>query len=245
MNVIEVKGLTKIYKAQDFWKNDRVTAVRDVTFSVQKGEVFGLLGLNGAGKTTLMKVLLGLLKPTNGSVLILGGDIEDRAVRGRIGYLSELPYFPKYLKAREVLSYFADIFGIDEKIKKHKIEEVLKITGLDVRSDVRIKGFSKGMQGRLGLAQALLNDPELLLLDEPMSGLDPLGYKETREIILGLKKAGKTIFFNSHILSEVEKICDKVGVLHKGTMSEIKTVADIVKEHGDVEKYFVKIAGEN
>jgi ABC-2 type transport system ATP-binding protein len=243
MNVIEVSGLTKIYKAQDFWKNDRVTAVQDISFKVAKGEVFGLLGLNGAGKTTLMKVLLGLLKPTKGTVSILGGSIEERSVRARVGYLSELPYFPKYLKAREVLSYFADIFGIDEKNKKQKIEEVLEITGLKTRSDVRIKGFSKGMQGRLGLAQALLNDPELLLLDEPMSGLDPLGYKETRDIILKLRKQGKTIFFNSHILSEVEKICDRVAILHGGKINEIKTVKEIKKKYGEVEKYFVKTIG--
>ncbi len=238
--VISVKNVTKVYKPLDFWKKDRITAVSGVDLSVKKGEVFGLLGLNGAGKTTLMKILLGLLKPTSGEALVLGMPAYDTNVKSRIGYLSELPYFPKYLKSREVLSYFADIFGIPESEKKKRIEEVLDLTGLNKRADVRIKGFSKGMQGRLGLAQAILNDPDLLFLDEPMSGLDPLGYKETRDIILELNRRGKTIFFNTHILSEVEKTCNRVAVLHAGKIISVKTVEDIMKKYGSMEKYFVK-----
>ncbi len=240
MNAIEAKDITKIYKPLDFWKKEPILAIQDINLEVKKGEVFGLLGLNGAGKTTLMKIFLGLLKPTKGDVKILGGKIEDRSIRQKIGYLSELPYFPKYLKAYEILDYFADLFHLDPKKKKEKINEVLEIVRLSGRQNLKVKAFSKGMQGRLGLAQALLNDPELLFLDEPMSGLDPLGYKETRDIILGLNKKGKTIFFNSHILSEVEKICDRVGVLHRTRIIDIQPVNKILKKYKNLEEYFVK-----
>jgi ABC-2 type transport system ATP-binding protein len=186
-----------------------------------------------------MKVMLGLLKPTSGGVRILGGSIDDTAVRARIGYLSELPYFPKYLKVREVLDYFAELLGIPENIKKARIEEVLNIVRLDAKSDTKVGGLSKGMQGRLGLAQAVLNDPDLLFMDEPMSGLDPLGYKETRDIIIDLNKRGKTIFFNSHILSEVEKICHSVAVLHKGALADVRPLDGAIKEFGSMEAYFI------
>lgn len=241
MDVIEVKDLTKIYKALDFWKKDRVTAIRGINLSIKKGEIFGLLGLNGAGKTTLMKVLLGLLKPTSGSVKILGGSIDDSGIRMRIGYLPELPYFPKYLKAGEILDYFAEIFGIPESKKKDRIQEVLDLAGLAGKEHTRVKALSKGMQGRLALAQAVINDPDLLFLDEPMSGLDPLGYKETRDILLDLNRRGRTIFFNSHILSEVEKICDRVAVIHRGELLEIRSVRDIMKKFKNMEEYFVKL----
>jgi len=239
-NVIEIKGLTKIYKALDFWKNDRVVGVENIDLSVEKGEVFGLLGLNGAGKTTLMKLMLGLLKPTAGDVKILGKSIDDTEVRAKIGYLSELPYFPKYLKVREVMDYFAELLSLPQSSKKARIEEVLEIVRLGAKSDTSIKGLSKGMQSRLGLAQAILNDPDLLFMDEPMSGLDPLGYKETRDIIIDLNKRGKTIFFNSHILSEVEKICHKVAVIHKGRLVDVQPMDTAMKEFGSMEAYFVK-----
>lgn len=239
--VLEIKGLTKIYKALDFWKNDRTVGIKDVNLTVYKGEVFGLLGLNGAGKTTLMKVMLGLLKPTSGEVRIFGMSADDSEVRSRIGYLSELPYFPKYLKVGEVLDYFAELLGIPESIKDKKIDEVLETVRLKDKAKVQVKGLSKGMQGRLGLAQAIINDPDLLFLDEPMSGLDPLGYKETRDIILGLNKRGKTIFFNSHILSEVERICDRVAVLHGGVLIDTRRTADVMKKHKSLEAYFVSM----
>lgn len=244
MHVIEAINLTKTYKALDFWKNDRTTAVSNLNLTVEKGEVFGLLGLNGAGKTTLMKVLLGLLKPTSGEVRILGSSIDDSKVRARIGYLSELPYFPKYLKAFEIMEYFADIFGLPEHGKKAKIYEVLELVGLKGSEHKKVKGFSKGMQGRLGLAQAIINDPDLLFLDEPMSGLDPLGYKETRDIILDLNKRGKTIFFNSHILSEVEKVCDRVAVINKGELQDVRKTKDVRKKHKSLEDYFVSLVAK-
>lgn len=245
-NVIELKDLTKIYKPLDFWKKDRVIGIENITLSVQKGEVFGLLGLNGSGKTTLMKVILGLLKPTSGDVLVLGKSIDNISVRSKIGYLSELPYFPKYLKVREVLDYFAELLGIPKKTKKKKIEEVLDTVRLTAKSDAKVGGLSKGMQSRLGLAQAILNDPDLLFMDEPMSGLDPLGYKETRDIIIDLNKRGKTIFFNSHILSEVEKVCHRVAILHKGSLVDVQPLSAAMKEFGSMENYFVnKIKAED
>ncbi|MFP4467319.1 MAG: ABC transporter ATP-binding protein [Candidatus Goldiibacteriota bacterium] len=244
MNAIEFKDVTKVYNPLDFWKKDSYKALDGVALEVKKGEVFGLLGVNGAGKTTLMKILLGLLRPTEGTVKIFGDTIENSEIRKKIGYLSEIPYFPKYLKAVEVLSYFSDILGIPASEKKDRIDYVLNTVNLYEKRNTRIKGFSKGMQGRLGLAQAILNDPELLLLDEPMSGLDPLGYKETRDIILNLHKKGKTIFFNSHILSEIEKICDRLAVLHKGRLLPVETVTSIKKRYKSLEDYFVKsVAG--
>ncbi len=243
--VIEVKNATKIYRALDFWKNERTVGMENVDMSVYRGEVFGLLGLNGAGKTTLMKVLLGLLKPTSGTVGILGGSADDIGIRARIGYLPELPYFPKYLRVREVLEYFAGIFGIPGNTRKQRINNILETVKLEKKSEARVKELSKGMQGRLGLAQAILNEPDLLFLDEPMSGLDPLGYKETRDIILDLKKRGKTIFFNSHILSEVEKVCDRVAVMHSSRIKNIETLSDAVRKNGSLEKYFVGIVEGN
>lgn len=244
MNVIEAKNVTKIYKPLDFWKKEQIVAIRNINLEIKKGEVFGLLGLNGAGKTTLMKIFLGLLKPTSGTVRIFNDTIENRKIRERIGYMSELPYFPKYLKAYEILDYFADLFNIDPKIKKDKINEVLEIVRLSGRQNFKIKAFSKGMQGRLGLAQALLNDPEILFLDEPMSGFDPLGYKETRDIIIELNKKGKTIFFNSHILSEVEKVCDRVGVLHRKEIIDVQPIDQILKKHKNLEDYFINIIND-
>ncbi len=238
--VVEIKNATKIYKALDFWKKDRTTAISDVNLTVYKGEIFGLLGLNGAGKTTLMKVLLGLLKPTSGSIKIFGKSVDDISVRARIGYLSELPYFPKYLKVREVLEYFAAVLGIPADTVNKKIDDVLDTVRLKDKANTMVKGLSKGMQGRLGLAQAIINDPDLLFLDEPMSGLDPLGYKETRDIILALHARGKTIFFNTHILSEVEKICNRVAVLNKGVLVDVSPLKPIMKKYKSMENYFVK-----
>lgn len=243
MNIIEIVNLTKAYKPLDFWKRERITAVNGVSLAVKKGEVHGLLGLNGAGKTTMMKMILGLLKPTAGSILLFGLPVTDRQVRKKIGYLSELPYFPKYLKATEILDFYAELLDVPHREKKLRISKVLSLVGLETRANRRIKSFSKGMQGRLGLAQAILNEPELLLLDEPMSGLDPLGYKETRDIIINLNNAGTTVFFNSHILSEVEKVCDKVSVLHGGKLVSTSDAAALKKKYGSMERYFLHSIG--
>ncbi len=235
--IIKIENLTKIYKSLDFWKKDTYTGIKDVNLSVYKGEIFGLLGLNGAGKTTLMKTLLGLLQPTSGNVKVLGDSINKAEIRQHIGYMPELPYFPKYLKAYEIMEYFADIFNI--KNKRERILNILEIVGLKGNEYKKIKGFSKGMQSRLGMAQALINDPDILFLDEPMSGLDPLGYKEMRDVLINLNKQGKTIFFNSHILSEVEKICDRVAIMHKGQIKDVKNVKQIIKKYKSMEAYFI------
>jgi ABC-2 type transport system ATP-binding protein len=235
--IVEVKNLTKIYRSLDFWKKDTYTGIKDINLSIYKGEIFGLLGLNGAGKTTLMKTLLGLLQPTSGEVIISGGSINNIKIRQHIGYMPELPYFPKYLKAYEIMEYFADIFNI--KNKKQRILEILELVGLKGNEFKKIKEFSKGMQSRLGMAQALINDPDILFLDEPMTGLDPLGYKEMRDILISLNKRGKTIFFNSHILSEVERICDRVAIMHKGRIKDIGKVKNIIKKYKNLESYFI------
>lgn len=240
--VIEAKNLTKIYKSLDFWKKDTYVGIKDVNVDIYRGEIFGLLGLNGAGKTTFMKTLLGLLQPTSGYIKIFGDSIDNIKTRHRIGYMPELPYFPKYLKAYEIMEYFADIFNI--KDKKSKILKVLDMVGLKGNEYKKIKGFSKGMQSRLGMAQALINDPDILFLDEPMSGLDPLGYKEMRDVLINLNKHGKTIFFNSHILSEVEKICDRVAIMHKGNLKDVKDVKQIIKKYKSMESYFVHFVKE-
>jgi len=235
--VIETQYLTKIYKPLDFWKKETQTGIKNINLTVYKGEVFGLLGLNGAGKTTLMKTILGLLQPTSGTLKIFGDSINNIKIRQRIGYMPELPYFPKYLKAYEIMEYFADIFDIENK--KERILKTLEIVGLKGSEYKRIKSFSKGMQSRLGMAQALINDPDILFLDEPMSGLDPLGYKEMRDVLINLNKHGKTIFFNSHILSEVEKICDRVAVMHRGELKDVKKVKQIMQKYKSMEDYFI------
>ncbi len=240
--IIETKDLTKIYKPLDFWKREKSIGIKNINLTVYKGEVFGLLGLNGAGKTTLMKTLLGLLQPTLGSIKIMEGDINNTKIRQRIGYMPELPYFPKYLKAYEIMEYFADIFNI--KDKKNTILRILDLVGLKGNEYKKIKGFSKGMQSRLGMAQALINDPDILFLDEPMSGLDPLGYKEMRDVLINLNKQGKTIFFNSHILSEVEKICDRVAIMHRGNLVDVKRVPQIIKKYKSMEAYFIHYVKE-
>lgn len=240
--IIETKNLTKIYKSLDFWKKETYTGIKNINLSIYRGEIFGLLGLNGAGKTTLMKTLLGLLQPTSGEIKILGDSINNIKIRQHIGYMPELPYFPKYLKAYEIMEYFADIFNI--KDKKSKIFQVLELIGLKGKEYTKIKEFSKGMQSRLGMAQALINDPDILFLDEPMSGLDPLGYKEMRDVLINLNKQGKTIFFNTHILSEVEKICDRIAIMHKGNLSDIKNVKLIIKKYKSLESYFISYVKE-
>jgi ABC-2 type transport system ATP-binding protein len=187
---------------------------------VYRGETFGLLGPNGAGKTTLLKLLLGIIRPTSGRGLLLGKPLGDRSVKERIGYLPENPYLYDYLTGWEFLELAAGLFQISSNIQRQRIPQLLELVGLSIADAKRkqMRRYSKGMLQRVGMAQALINDPELVFLDEPMSGLDPLGRYQMREIILSLKAAGKTIFFNSHILSEVEQICDRVAILTKGEL---------------------------
>lgn len=238
---IRVRGLTKVYRHDNPFKKNTEPALRSVDLEVPGRQAFGLLGLNGAGKTTLVKVILGLLRPTEGTVEVLGGDIRERAVRQKVGYLPELPYFPKTLTARELLTHFGRLYGLRGAALAKRVEGILETVRLTRAADHRIAEYSKGMQQRVGLGQAILGEPELLLCDEPVSGLDPVGYKEVRDIFLELKKTGTTLFFNTHVLSEVEKICDWVGVLHEGTLRRVARVSDVLSSETELD-YWVEVS---
>lgn len=227
-NVLKFTNVSKRYQSGDFWRPLKAQALKDVSFEVGHGDVFGLIGLNGAGKTTLMKAAVGLLRPDKGEVSLFGKSVHEVSTRARFGYLPELPYFPKYLSAWEVLLFYGRLHGLDGAELRARCEETLRLVGIWYAAKEPIARYSKGMQQRVGLAQTLLHRPELVFLDEPMSGLDPKGTKEMRDVILGLRAQGKTIFFNSHILAEVERICDKVGIMHKGRMLRVENVAELI-----------------
>ena len=215
--VVLTSELRKVYRT-GFFLNQKIVSLKSCSLKVYKGETFGLLGPNGAGKTTLLKLLLGIIRPTSGRALLLGRPLGDRSVKERIGYLSENPYLYDYLTCWEFLQLAAGLFQIPKKVQRQRIPQLLELVGLS-QADARkkqLRRYSKGMLQRVGMAQALINDPELVFLDEPMSGLDPVGRYQMREIILALKAAGKTIFFNSHVLSEVEQICDRIAILAQG-----------------------------
>ncbi|NWF62108.1 MAG: ABC transporter ATP-binding protein [Fischerella sp.] len=217
--VILTSELRKVYRT-GFFLNQKVVSLKSCSLTVYKGETFGLLGPNGAGKTTLLKLLLGIIRSTSGRGLLLGKPLGDRTIKQRIGYLPENPYFYDYLTGWEFLQLAAGLFQIPKRVQRQRIPELLELVGLS-QADARkkqMRRYSKGMLQRVGMAQALINDPEVVFLDEPMSGLDPIGRCQMREIILSLKAAGKTIFFNSHILSEVEQICDRVAILAQGEL---------------------------
>lgn len=217
--VLLTSELQKVYRT-GFWMNQKVESLKSCSLKVYQGETFGLLGPNGAGKTTLLKLLLGVIRPTAGRGLLLGRPLGDRTVKERIGYLPENPYLYDYLTGWEFLQLAAGLFQIPESVQRQRIPQLVELVGLS-QADARkklLRRYSKGMLQRVGMAQALINDPDLVFLDEPMSGLDPVGRYQMREIILSLKAAGKTIFFNSHILSEVEQICDRVAILSQGSL---------------------------
>ena len=241
--VIQTQNLSKTYRT-GFWLAQKIRSLTAVDLEVYQGETFGLLGQNGAGKTTLLKTLLGIVRPTQGKATLLGKPLGDRNVKKRIGYLPENPYFYDYLTGWEILEFTGGLFEIPRSLQKTRIPELLELVGLSLKDAKKkqLRRYSKGMLQRIGLAQALINDPELVFLDEPMSGLDPLGRYQMREIILSLKRQGKTIFFNSHILSDVEKVCDRVAILDKG---ELICEGSMDKLLGDVRAYVVKVKGGN
>src|SRR5437867_2922416 len=221
-------------------------AVKDLNLSVFPGEVFGFLGPNGAGKTTTMNVLLGFIAPTAGDASIFGTSVRHPIARQRIGYLPELTYYYKFLSAEEILRFYAKIFRIAKREIEQRIDSVLKLVDLDHARRRTIKTYSKGMQQRVGLAQALINNPDLLILDEPTSGLDPIGRMKVREIIQHLKQQGKTIFFSSHELGEVETVCDRVAILHQGELKVEGRVSDLLEEYQtNLEQVFLKIIGHS
>jgi ABC-2 type transport system ATP-binding protein len=228
MSVIEIHDLTKDFYT-GFWRKQPVRALHGLSLEVQQGEVFGFLGPNGAGKTTTLKILMNLLRPTSGSARILGEPVDSVAMRRRIGYLPENPYFYDYLTAAEFLTYVGRLFGIGSPQLARKVETLLEQVGLDGAADVQLRKFSKGMVQRIGIAQAIINDPEVIFLDEPMSGLDPLGRREVRDVIVSLKSRGVTVFFSSHILPDVEALCDRVAILNRGSLIEAGALHDILK----------------
>ncbi|MER3632838.1 MAG: ABC transporter, partial [Blastocatellia bacterium] len=216
---VEIENLVKDYET-GFLIKRRVRALDGISLKVERGGIFGFLGPNGAGKTTTIKILMGLLFPSSGTVRILGRELADRAVRRQIGYSPENPYFYDYLTPRELLRYFAEIFGLDSVAATDRIENLLDVVGLDpAKRDTHLRKFSKGLLQRVSLAQALINDPEIVFLDEPMSGLDPIGRREIRDLISSLQAEGKTIFMSTHILSDVEALCDRVAILRGGKVA--------------------------
>jgi len=226
MHAIEIQDLSKGY-AVGFFKKRLRPALKSLSLVVEAGETFGFLGPNGAGKTTTLKLLMGLIFPTSGSAKILGKDCLDPDVKQKIGFLPEQPYFYDYLSAPELLDYYAQLSGVASAGRKQRIADLLARVGLADVGKLHLRKFSKGMLQRVGIAQAIVHDPEVIFLDEPMSGLDPLGRHEVRELIQGLKDEGKTIFFSTHILSDAEALCDRVAVIHKGELRGVGVVNDL------------------
>ena len=226
MLAIEILGLEKTYTV-GFWRKRPKRALRPLHLSVEEGEIFGFLGPNGAGKTTTLKMLMGLVYPSAGRARILGMEVNDPRVKAQIGFLPEHPYFYDYLTAQELLAYYALLSGVPKRELRPRIESVLKRVGLPDVAGVQLRKFSKGMLQRVGIAQAILHDPKVVFLDEPMSGLDPMGRREVRDLIEQLKKEGKTVFFSTHILSDAEALCDRVAVIHLGELRGVGVVADL------------------
>jgi ABC-2 type transport system ATP-binding protein len=224
---IETQNLTKEYP-HGFLHLKRKTSLENLTMQVEDGEVFGFLGPNGAGKSTTIKLLMGIIFPTAGSARMLGKPVSDVSMHRDIGYLPEQPYFYDYLTAAEVLDYFARFHGFSAAERKERVQKMLQRVGLETAGKIQLRKFSKGMLQRVGLAQAILHDPKLVILDEPMSGLDPVGRREVRDIILDLKNAGKTILFSTHILSDAEMLCDRVGVIAGGQLRGVGAPGSIV-----------------
>lgn len=235
MAAIEILRLEKNY-AVGFWRKRSKSALKPLSLVVEDGEIFGFLGPNGAGKTTTLKLLMGLIRPTSGSARILRMELDDPRMKGQIGFLPEQPYFYDYLTAQELLRYFAQLSEVPAKEQSCKISEMLERVGLKDSAGVQLRKFSKGMLQRVGIAQAILHDPKVVFLDEPMSGLDPMGRREVRTLIEQLKHEGKTVFFSTHILSDAEALCDRVAVINVGELKGVGRVADLTSNvQGKVE----------
>jgi ABC-2 type transport system ATP-binding protein len=227
MTAIELDNLTKDYET-GFWRKRKTRALDGLSLTVESGQIFGFLGANGAGKTTTLKLLMRLIYPTAGTARILSRDIGDAAMHARIGYLPENPYFYDYLTAREFLNYCGELFGLDRRTRERRTHELLTRVNLETKSwDRQLRKLSKGMLQRVGLAQALVNDPEIVFLDEPMSGLDPVGRREVRDLIASLRTQGKTVFMCSHILSDIEVLCDNVAILKRGRLAHAGSLAEL------------------
>jgi ABC-2 type transport system ATP-binding protein len=235
MAAIEILGLEKTYTV-GFWRKKPKCALRPLNLKIERGEIFGFLGPNGAGKTTTLKLLMGLVFPTAGSARILGMELDDPRMKAQIGFLPEQPYFYDYLTARELLEYYGQLSGVSAKERSRKVDEVLVRVGLADAARLQLRKFSKGMLQRVGIAQAILHDPQVLFFDEPMSGLDPMGRREVRDLMDQLKQDGKTVFFSTHILSDAEALCDRVAIIHLGELRGVGAVADLTSSvEGKVE----------
>jgi ABC-2 type transport system ATP-binding protein len=225
--VLQTRALTKVYR--DFWGRQKVRALRALDLEIYRGEVFGLLGPNGSGKTTTIKLLLGLLFPTEGEALVFGKPATDVAKNERLGYLPEESYLYRFLTAEETLDFYGRLFDMPPATRVERTDELIKLVGLDRARKRQLQEYSKGMTRRIGLAQALINDPELILLDEPTSGLDPIGTREMKDMILRLKSEGKTIVMCSHLLADVQDVCDRIAILHQGELKELGRVDELLK----------------
>ena len=234
--VIETRALTKVYR--DFWGRQKVRALKSLDLEIHRGEVFGLLGPNGSGKTTTIKLLLGLLFPTSGQAIVLGRDATDVSKNERIGYLPEESYLYRFLNAEETLDFYGRLFDIPADVRRARVDELIEMVGLGWAKRRQLKEYSKGMTRRIGLAQALINDPDVLLLDEPTSGLDPIGTREMKDMILRLRDEGKTVLMCSHLLADVQDVCDRIAILHQGELKELGrvdsllTMADVTQIRG-------------
>jgi ABC-2 type transport system ATP-binding protein len=226
--IVQVRDVVKDFRPGFGLRRKRV--LQGVSFEVLEGEIFGFVGPNGAGKTTTLKILMGLIRPTEGTAAILGRDVGESEFRDQIGFLPENPYFYPYLTAREILDFYARLSGVDSSRRAPRVDELLEMVHLSHAADARLRTFSKGMLQRVGVAQALIHDPKVVFLDEPMSGLDPIGRKEIRDVILALRAAGKTVFMNTHILHDVEMICDRVAIIVKGVIRHQGLIEDFLPE---------------
>ena len=225
--VVETKNLTKIYR--DFWGRQKVRALKALDLQIHKGEIFGLLGPNGSGKTTTIKLLLGLLFPTSGEISILGKTASDVGKNEKIGYLPEESYLYRFLNAEETLDFYGRLFKMSGPVRRQRVSQLINMVGLESAKKRQLREYSKGMTRRIGLAQALINDPDLILLDEPTSGLDPIGTKNMKDLILELREQGKTIIMSSHLLADVQDVCDRVGILYQGELKELGRVSDLLQ----------------
>jgi ABC-2 type transport system ATP-binding protein len=236
--VVETRNLTKVYR--DFWGRQKVRALKALDLEIRRGEVFGLLGPNGSGKTTTIKLLLGLLFPTSGDIFILGKSATDVAKNERIGYLPEESYLYRFLNAEETLDFYGRLFNMSGAVRRQRIAQLISMVGLESARKRQLREYSKGMSRRIGLAQALINDPDLILLDEPTSGLDPIGTRNMKDLILDLKRQGKTVVMSSHLLADVQDVCDRIGILYQGELKELGRVEDLLKVSNEFE---IRVSG--
>jgi ABC-2 type transport system ATP-binding protein len=231
--IIETRSLSKVYR--DFWGRQKVRALKALDLEVRRGEIFGLLGPNGSGKTTTIKLLLGLLFPTSGQALVFGKDATDVSKNERLGYLPEESYLYRFLNADETLEFYGRLFDMPASVRKERAAALIEMVGLSHARRRQLREYSKGMTRRIGLAQALINDPELILLDEPTSGLDPIGTREMKDLIIRLKEQGKTVIMSSHLLADVQDVCDRIAILHQGELKELGRVDALLKVRDETE----------